>query len=128
MTNIEPIAWAVMQPDSYRVFATYGDAISMRDACNGGEIVPLYSGETIPLKEPSFEEIANSIAEWISYDDFEEATANWLKVTKEFFADWDSGALNSVFMRGYFAGWSGNDMKQFIKRLEESQKISPWNS
>jgi hypothetical protein len=38
----EPVAWAVMQPDSYSVFASRTLAEKMRELCAGGEIVPLY--------------------------------------------------------------------------------------
>jgi hypothetical protein len=39
----EPSAWAVMQPDSYSVFASRMLAEKMQELCAGGEIVPLYS-------------------------------------------------------------------------------------
>ena len=35
------IAWAVLQPDSYKVFLTYDEAVNLREECAGGEIVPL---------------------------------------------------------------------------------------
>jgi len=35
------IAWAVLQPDSYKVFLTYDEAVNLREQCAGGEIVPL---------------------------------------------------------------------------------------
>jgi len=38
----EPIAWAVMQPDSYSVFISYDKAVVHRDNCAGGDIVPLF--------------------------------------------------------------------------------------
>ena len=38
----EPLAYAVMQPDSYAVVHTLHAASVMRDQCGGGEIVPLY--------------------------------------------------------------------------------------
>ncbi len=45
MNKQEPIAWAVMQPDSYRVFVSYDQALAHRDVCAGGDIVPLYKEE-----------------------------------------------------------------------------------
>jgi hypothetical protein len=39
----EPVAWAVMQTDSYSVFASQMLAEKMQELCAGGEIVPLYS-------------------------------------------------------------------------------------
>ena len=42
MNKQEPIAWAVIQPDSYRVFVSYDQALEHRDDCAGGDIVPLY--------------------------------------------------------------------------------------
>lgn len=38
----EPLAFAVMQPDSYVVVHSLHSAFAMRDMCAGGEIVPLY--------------------------------------------------------------------------------------
>lgn len=38
----EPLAFAVMQPDSYVVVHSLHSAFAMRDMCGGGEIVPLY--------------------------------------------------------------------------------------
>ena len=45
MNKPEPTAWAVMQPDSYRVFVSYNQAIAHREDCAGGDIVPLYKEE-----------------------------------------------------------------------------------
>ena len=45
MNKQEPIAWAVMQPDSYRVFVSYDQALVHRDICAGGDIIPLYKEE-----------------------------------------------------------------------------------
>ena len=42
-TGSQPVAWAVMQPDSYSVFASRMRAEKMQELCAGGEIVPLYS-------------------------------------------------------------------------------------
>jgi polyhydroxyalkanoate synthesis regulator phasin len=41
----EPMAWAVMQPDSYSVFVSYDQALEHREDCAGGDIVPLYKEE-----------------------------------------------------------------------------------
>jgi hypothetical protein len=38
----EPLAFAVMQPDSYVVVLSLPSAFAMRDMCGGGAIVPLY--------------------------------------------------------------------------------------
>jgi len=38
----QPVAWAVMQPDSYSVFASRMLAEKMQELCDGGDIVPLY--------------------------------------------------------------------------------------
>lgn len=43
----EPIAWAVMQPDSYAVFISYDKAVNHRDNCAGGDIVSLYSSSNL---------------------------------------------------------------------------------
>jgi hypothetical protein len=45
MNKQEPIVWAVMQPDSYRVFVSYDQALEHREDCAGGDIVPLYREE-----------------------------------------------------------------------------------
>jgi hypothetical protein len=39
----EPIAWAVLQTDSYQVFISYNQALIHREDCAGGDIVPLYT-------------------------------------------------------------------------------------
>lgn len=41
MNKPEPMGWAVMQPDSYRVFVSYDEALQHREDCAGGDIVPL---------------------------------------------------------------------------------------
>ena len=38
----EPLAFAVMQPDSYSVFASKPLAEKRQELCMGGEIIPLY--------------------------------------------------------------------------------------
>ena len=43
----EPVAYAVMQPDSYVVVHTRHAASVMRDTCGGGEVVPLYRSPTL---------------------------------------------------------------------------------
>jgi hypothetical protein len=47
----EPLAWAVMQPDSYSVFASYYKAVAHRDICAGGDIIPLYRSPNLTDKE-----------------------------------------------------------------------------
>ena len=43
MIEQEPMAWAVMQPDSYSVFVSYDKAVAHRDICAGGDIIPLWA-------------------------------------------------------------------------------------
>jgi hypothetical protein len=43
MSSKEPLAWAVMQTDSYRVFSSHHQALIHQEHCAGGDIVPLYS-------------------------------------------------------------------------------------
>lgn len=45
MNKPEPMAWAVIQTDSYRVFVSYDQALDHREDCAGGDIVPLYKEE-----------------------------------------------------------------------------------
>jgi len=49
--EIEPVAWAVMQPDSYFVFASYDKAVAHRDICAGGDIIALYRSPNPTDKE-----------------------------------------------------------------------------
>lgn len=42
MSEQKPVAWAVMQPDSYVVFHSHSQAVIHQERCFGGEIVPLY--------------------------------------------------------------------------------------
>ena len=51
MSSKEPLAWAVMQPDSYRVFPSHYQALIHQEHCAGGDIVPLYSSFNITNKE-----------------------------------------------------------------------------
>ena len=37
-----PVVWALMQPDSYAVFASRTIAEKMQETCGGGDIIPLY--------------------------------------------------------------------------------------
>lgn len=55
----EPVAWAVMQPDSYSVFASRTLAEKMRELCAGGEIVPLYRQP--PLTDAEREAINDAV-------------------------------------------------------------------
>ena len=44
MTNgNKTIAWIVSQPDSYKIFQSYEEAVVHREKCAGGEIQPLVS-------------------------------------------------------------------------------------
>ena len=60
--EIEPIAWAVMQPDSYFVFASYDKAVAHRDICAGGDIIPLYRQPNLTDKE--IEAIKWCVEQW----------------------------------------------------------------
>ena len=46
-----PVAWALMQPDSYSVFASRALAEKKRVLCFGGDIVPLYRSPTLTDEE-----------------------------------------------------------------------------
>jgi len=50
-----PVAWALMQPDSYSVFASRMLAEKMQELCAGGEIVPLYSQPQPTLTDAELE-------------------------------------------------------------------------
>ena len=56
----EPVAYAVMQPDSYVVVHTRHAASVMRDTCGGGEVVPLYRSPTLTDAEREAVELAYS--------------------------------------------------------------------
>jgi|LakMenEpi03Aug12_release.lakeMendotaPanAssembly.Ray.scaffolds.fasta_scaffold1903994_2 hypothetical protein len=43
MIEREPMAWPVIQPDSYRVFVSYNEALIHKESCAGGDIVPLWA-------------------------------------------------------------------------------------
>jgi hypothetical protein len=47
----QSVAWALMQPDSYSVFASRALAEKMRELCAGGDIVPLYRSPTLTDEE-----------------------------------------------------------------------------
>lgn len=62
MNKPEPMAWAVMQTDSYRVFVSYDQALDHREDCAGGDIAPLYKEEQIQqmldaIKSAQFDEL-----------------------------------------------------------------------
>ena len=63
MNKQEPIAWAVMQPDSYRVFASYNQALEHREDCAGGDIVPLYKEEDQVQKITDYQKSPITITE-----------------------------------------------------------------
>ena len=47
----QPVAWALMQPDSYSVFASRALAEKKRVLCFGGDIVPLYRSPALTDEE-----------------------------------------------------------------------------
>jgi hypothetical protein len=51
LTAAIPVAYAVMQPNSYSVFNSLPLAINNRGLCDSGEIVPLYRAPTLADKE-----------------------------------------------------------------------------
>ena len=63
MNKQEPTAWAVMQPDSYRVFVSYDQALEHR-----GDIVPLYKQVEVLLNEEQKQAIQFFIDDSDSYD------------------------------------------------------------
>jgi len=62
-----PVAWALMQPDSYSVFASRALAEKKRVLCFGGDIVPLYRQPqpTLTDEERTAIELARSV-----FDDY----------------------------------------------------------
>jgi hypothetical protein len=64
--EIEPVAWAVMQPDSYSVFVSYDKAVAHRENCAGGNIIPLYRQPNLTDKE--IEAIELSIVKRLDLD------------------------------------------------------------
>ena len=64
----EPMGWAVMQPDSYRVFVSYDQALEHREDCAGGDIVPLYKQVEVLLNEEQKQAIQYFIDDSDSYD------------------------------------------------------------
>ena len=54
----EPMAWALMQPDSYSVFANRLLAVKQQEICMGGEIIPLY---------PTLTDAEREAVEWFSH-------------------------------------------------------------
>ena len=67
-----PVAWALMQPDSYSVFASRALAEKKRVLCFGGDIVPLYRQPQPTLTDEEREAIAWAINKTAqSYDDAE---------------------------------------------------------
>jgi len=63
-----PVAWAVMQPDSYSVFASRALAEKMRELCDGGDIVPLYRAPTLTDEER--DEIEGMISDYQDIAEF----------------------------------------------------------
>ena len=68
MIEQEPMAWAVMQPDSYRVFVSYNQALIHQESCAGGNIVPLYKQVEVLLNEEQKQAIQYFIDDSDSYD------------------------------------------------------------
>jgi hypothetical protein len=62
------MGWAVMQPDSYRVFVSYDQALEHREDCAGGDIVPLYKQVEVFLNEEQKQAIQYFIDDSDSYD------------------------------------------------------------
>ena len=67
MNKPEPMGWAVMQPDSYRVFVSYDQALQHRDNC-AGDIVPLYKQVEVLLNKEQKQAIQYFIDDSDSYD------------------------------------------------------------
>ena len=53
----QPVAWAVMQPDSYSVFASRALAEKKRLLCFGGDIAPLYLQPQPTLTDDEWEAV-----------------------------------------------------------------------
>jgi len=53
----QPVAWAVMQPDSYSVFASRMLAEKMQELCASGEVVPLYRQPQPTLTDAEWEAV-----------------------------------------------------------------------
>jgi hypothetical protein len=80
----QPMAWAVMQPDSYSVFASRMLAEKMQELCAGGEIVPLYSQPQPTLTDAEREaaEYFSKWGTWASAAPHAEALLSLLERTK----------------------------------------------
>jgi hypothetical protein len=61
-SRCEPVAWALMQPDSYSVFASRVIAEKMQELCAGGEIVPLYSQPQPTLNDAEREAVGWAVS------------------------------------------------------------------
>lgn len=62
----EPMAWAVIQPDSYSVFSNKLLAKKQQEFCMGGEIIPLYRKQQPTLTDDQYEAIKLA-ASWCEY-------------------------------------------------------------
>jgi len=62
MNANDPVAWAVMQPDSYAVFPLHIQAVIHQERFAGGEIVPLYRSPQPTLTAEEREAIEAAIA------------------------------------------------------------------
>jgi hypothetical protein len=67
LTDAIPVAYAVMQPDSYSVFTSLPLAIAHRGLCAGGEIVQLYRAPTLTAAERTAIERAADFIDAKSY-------------------------------------------------------------
>ena len=55
----------------------------------------------------------------------QEATKEWVDTIIELFEGYPSDALNQVYMKGYFAGWSTRDVLNMAKRMKEANDKFP---
>lgn len=53
------------------------------------------------------------------------ATDRWIKAVLPELNKLDQDALNQVYMRGPFAGWSIEELKNFVKQLKENNDNYP---
>ncbi len=68
----QPVAFAVMQPDSYSVFASRALAEKMRLMCAGGDIVPLYRQPQPTLTDEEREAVEGMVSDYQEIAEFNE--------------------------------------------------------
>lgn len=68
MSEQEPMAWAVMQPDSFLVFDSHSKAVIHQERCMGGDIVPLYRSPQPALTDAEREALEYGIGQADEYD------------------------------------------------------------